>query len=104
MKHIPKWLAERRSQPKKTAVENQPINSNKIKPDINESSIDIFLGGAVSSLVDDQDLVEKVLKLDKYSDELDLTVPDLKILEPDSSDKDQSTGFDPYDTGVFKKK
>ena len=49
-------------------------------------------------------LVESVLKPDKNSDESDLTVPDLKILEPTSLDTGESVGFDPYDTGVLQKK
>ena len=104
MKDIPKWLAERLSQLINPIEEDRPSKSACIKPDINESNIDIFLGDAVSSLVDEQELAEKVLRLDRNSDELDQTVPDLKILEPDSSDTDKSTGFDPYDTGVFQKK
>ena len=35
-------------------------------------------------------LAESVLKPDKNSDESDLTVPDLKILEPASLDTDES--------------
>ena len=49
-------------------------------------------------------LAESVLKPDKNSDESNLTVPDLKILEPTSLDIDESFGFDPYDTGVLQKK
>ena len=104
MKDIPKWLAERLSELKLSVEEDRQSNSEIIKPDINESTIDIFLGDAVTRLVDEQELVEKVLKHDKYSDELGETVPNLKILEPDSSDTDKSTGFDPYDSGVFQKK
>ena len=104
MKDIPKWLAERLSQPKNPFEDNRQSSCESIKPDINESTIDIFLGDAVADLIDEQELAEKVLRLDKYSNELNLTVPDLKILEPDSSDSDKSTGFDPYDTGVFQKK
>ncbi len=98
MKDIPKWLAERLSQLKLSVEEDCQSNSESIKPDINESTIDIFLGDAVARLVDEQELVEKVLKYDEFSDELGQTVPDLKILEPDSSDTDNSTGSDPDDT------
>jgi len=104
VKDIPKRLAERLSQLKNPNEKDRQSKSERIKPDINESTIDIFLGDAVSRLVDEQELVEKVLRLDKNSDELDQTVPDLKILDPDSSDTDKSTGFDLYDTGVFQKK
>ena len=104
MKDIPRWLADELSQLKNPVEDDRPSNSESIKPDINESNIDIFLGDAVADLLDEQELAEKVLKLDKYSNELDLTVPDLNILEPDPSDTDKSIGFDPYDTGVFQKK
>jgi len=91
MKDIPKWLAERLSQLKNPDEESRPSKSESIKPDISETTIDLFLGDAVADLLDEQELAEKVLKLDKYSNELDLTVPDLKILEPDSSNTDKST-------------
>ena len=71
MKDIPKWLTERLSQLKNPVEEDRPSNSESIKPEINESTIDLFLGDAVSSLVEEQELVEKVLRLDKNSDELD---------------------------------
>ena len=98
MKDIPKWLAERLSQLKNPLEKDRQSKFEYIKPDINESYIDIFLGDAVSSLIDEQELAEKVLRLDKNSDELDQTVPDLKIIDPDASDTDNSTGIDPDET------
>lgn len=38
---------------------------------------------------------------DIYTEERDATVPHLRILD---MDVDESTGFDPYDTGVLQKK
>ena len=38
---------------------------------------------------------------DIYTEECDATVPRLKILDMDVA---ESTGFDPYDTGVLQKK
>ena len=104
MKDIPKWLAERLSQPKKPVDDNQPSNPESIKADINESTIDIFLGDAVANLSDHLELAKKVLKPDEYSEEPDLTVPYLKILDPDSPDTFTSTGFDPYDKVKMHKK
>ena len=104
MRDIPRWLSKRKSQLKLSVEDNRQSKSESIKPDINESTIDIFLGDAVSSLVDEQELAEKVLRLEKDADKLDQTVPDLKFLEPDSSDTDTSPGFDPDDTDVFQKK
>jgi len=49
-------------------------------------------------------LAESVLQPDEKSDELDLTLPNLRILEPASLDTVESVGFDPYDTGVLQKK
>ena len=40
---------------------------------------------------------------DSYTDALDDTVPHLKIIDPEASDAYNSTGYDPYDTGVLKK-
>ncbi len=65
MKYIPKWLAERLPQAKKTVDDDQPSNPE--------------------------------------NDEPDTTVPDLKILDPDSSNTDKTTGFDPDDTVNIKK-
>ncbi len=111
MKDIPKWLAESLSQPKKPVDDNQPSNPESIKPDINESTIDIFLGDAVANLSDHLEVAKRVLKpdeyfdeSDEYSEEPDLTVPYLKILDPDSPDTITSTGFDPCDTVKMHKK
>ncbi len=41
---------------------------------------------------------------DIYGDDHDATVPDLRIIDLSSSDTDESEGFNPYDTAVFRKK
>ena len=104
MNRLFRWLETISSRLKEPVADDWPSNSESIKPDINESIIDIFLGDAVANLLDEQELVEKVLRHDKNSDDLDRTVSDLKIIDPDSPDTDQSTGFDPDDTGVIQKK
>jgi len=42
--------------------------------------------------------VEDDLLSNSESDDYDITVPDVEILDPDSSDTDESTGIDPDDT------
>jgi hypothetical protein len=98
-----RWLETISSRPQEHHAGDQPSNPESIKPDFNESTIDIFLGDAVSSLVDEQELAEKVLMHYKHSDEVDITAPDLNILEPDTSDRDESTGIDPDDKGVCRR-
>ena len=39
-----------------------------------------------------------------YSDGQDDTVPRITVLDMDLVNVDESTGTDPYDTGVFRKK
>ncbi len=51
-----------------------------------------------------KETVEDDVPSNPESDEHDTTVPDLKILDPDSSDTDESTGIDPDDTVVLPKK
>jgi len=38
------------------------------------------------------------------TDECDTTVPHLKVLDLSLADVNESTGFNPYDTGVLRKK
>jgi hypothetical protein len=48
--------------------------------------------------------VEDLMMPDIYANEHVATVPDLKPLVPSSPDTDETTGFNPYDTGVLQKK
>ena len=41
---------------------------------------------------------------DIHTDECDATVPHLKVLDLSLVDVNESTGFNPYDTGVLQKK
>ncbi len=41
---------------------------------------------------------------DIFTDECDATVPHLKVLNLSLMDVNESTGFNPYDTGVSQKK
>ena len=48
--------------------------------------------------------VEDLVMPDIYADELADTVPLLKVIDLPSPDIDKSTGFNPYDTAVLRKK
>ena len=89
MKYIPKWLAERLPQPKKTIEDDEPSN---VDPD------DLDLPKDIQGFVTDAPMP------DIYTDEYASTVPQLKILDLDLSDVDESPGIDPYDTGILQKK
>jgi hypothetical protein len=58
--------------------------------------------------VDDQssetESMEEASMPDIYGDEFVATVQDLNVLDLSSSDADESTGFNPYDTAVLQKK
>jgi hypothetical protein len=59
-------------------------------------------------VVDDQPskplTVEDLVIPDIYADACSDTAPQLKILDPTSTDSDESTGFNPYDTAVLRRK
>ena len=48
--------------------------------------------------------VEDLVMPDIYAVEHVATVPDLKVIDLSSPDIDKSTGFNPYDTAVLRKK
>ena len=102
MKQISKWLAPKLSGWE--AVEDKPSNADVIKPDINESTIDIFIGDEVANSTQKQVPPKDVLMPDIYSDEHVATIPNLKILDQPSLEDGESAGVNPYDTGVFQKK
>ena len=53
---------------------------------------------------DIQDFVTDAPMPDIYTDECVATVPQLKVLDPDPTEGDESPGIDPYDTGILQKK
>ncbi len=83
---------------------DESSNTEVVKADIDESTIDMFLSGKVANLTQDQEPEKNVPMPDIYSDEYVDTVPNLEILAPSSPDIDDSTGFNPYDTGTLQKK
>ncbi len=52
----------------------------------------------------DVNLVEDTLPPDSVEYEEDVTVPDLRLHDQPSSNADESTGIDPYDTAKLHKK
>lgn len=48
--------------------------------------------------------VEDLVMPDIYADEHVATVPHLKVIDLSSPEIDKSTGFNPYDTAVLRKK
>jgi hypothetical protein len=66
--------------------------------------IEISFDPEVPGRIESQGEGKTVLMPDIYADPHSPTVPDLKILDQPSADVGESTGFNPYDTGVFQKK
>ena len=89
MKRIFRWLETISSQPKKPVANDGPSNAD---PD------DLGLPKDI------QDFVTDAPMPDIYTDEDAATVPDLKVLDPDSPDTDKLDEFDPDDTVVLQKK
>ncbi len=89
MKRFMRWLETISSRPKEHDADHQPSNAD---PD------DLGLPK------DLQDFVTDAPMPDIYTDECAATVPQLKVLDPDLTDVDESPGIDPYDTGILQKK
>ena len=66
------------------------------------------LSDSTTPVADDQTSntvsVEDVLMPDIYGENDDDTQPLLNVLDPSSTDTNDLTGFDPYDTAVLQKK
>ena len=77
MKRIIEWMEKKLSRPEAPVLDEQPS-----KP----------------LTVDD------LVMPDIYSVEHVETVPDLKVIDLSSPDIDESSGFNPYDTAVLRKK
>ena len=89
MKQIFSWLQAKLSRSKSI---NPPIESDSTNP------------GAVDLPKDMQDLVNDTPPSDNGEYEDDVTVPDLRLHDQPSSDADEPTGIDPYDTAKLHKK
>ena len=90
MKDIPKWLNDALSRPKKDA------DSDNAKPKEIDLGIDLPK--------DLQDFLTEAPMPDIYFDDLEATVPDIKIVDPDAPSGDKEAGFNPYDTARMHKK
>jgi len=89
MKRFMRWLETISSRPKKLAADDRPSNAD---PD------DLGLPKDIRDFVTDAPMP------DIYTDECAATVPQLKVLDLDLTDLDESPGIDPYDTGIMQKK
>jgi hypothetical protein len=89
MKGFMRRLEKISSRPKKHDADDQP---SKADPDENDVPKDI------------QDFLSDAPMPDEHSDDPEDTLPNLEILDPDSSDTDESTEFDPDDTVNMPKK
>ncbi len=94
MKDIIRWLEAKlfRSEPVNPPIESESANPNELD-----------LPGEI------QDLVNDTPPSDNGEYELeatmgDITVPNFILDEPSSSDADEPTGIDPYDTAKMHKK
>ncbi len=103
MKDIPKWLAERLSKLRKPVENDQQNDAESIDPD-DEDEIESSRGAKLADSMDNHSAEKNVVMPDIYSEGHDATVPHLTVLDLDVTDLDESTGFNPYDTGILQKK
>ena len=94
MKQIISWLRaiSSRSEPINPPIESEGTNRNELN-----------LPREIQDLVNDNSLSDN----NEYELEAtmgDITVPNLKIDDPSSSDTDEPIGIDPYDTAKLHKK
>ncbi len=89
MKRFMRWLETISSRPKEPVADDRPSNADPDDLDLPR---------------DTQDFVTDAPMPDIYTDECAATVPHLKALDLDLTDLDESTGFNPYDSGVLQKK
>jgi len=102
MNRLIMWLREKFFSGEETSTPDQPRDSGNIGLD-SDHKAEKSLGAKVVRWMDTQEPKEVPIP-DIYLKEHVETVPDLKIFDPDSSEADISSGFDPYDTAKFHKK
>jgi len=81
-----------------------PVCVKADDPATNDDNVEMASDGEMHGRIDSQGPGKNILMPDIYGNEDVATVPDLKILGPSSPDTDESTGFNPYDTAVLRKK
>jgi hypothetical protein len=107
MRRILNWLQAKSSRQNPSIAPDQPSQAIGIERDEfarDDDEIEISFDPDVPGRIESQGEGKTVLMPDIYADPHAPTVPDLKILDQPMADVDESTGFNPYDTGVFQKK
>ncbi len=106
MKRIIAWLGMKFFRSETPIVEGRPKTvSDETDDGVNDdykvkASRDAAAPGQVKTRLSGED----VLMPDIYADRHDVTESDLVLLDQSIPDSDESTGFNPYDTGVLQKK
>lgn len=94
MRRIFGWLEDHLPRFKSLDLPDALGESESVKPDEVDLGVD---------LPDElRDLVNDVQIPDGYAEDYDDTVPNLAILDLSPPDTDESTGFNPYDTGTLQ--
>jgi hypothetical protein len=99
MKRIISSFKDKSSQPEAHAEDDQSSNTVRVEP-----GVDMSFDTDMNSRIESQGPGKNILMPDIYGNEHGTTVPDLKIIDPSSPDIDESTGFNPYDTAILRKK
>lgn len=94
MKRIFTWLETKLS--RREAVTDQPSDPESAKPDEIDLGLDLPKGLPKPT--------KNVLMPEIYSDEDDVTVPHLKVIDQPTLEDGESPGLDPYDTARIHKK
>jgi len=107
MKPIIGALKAKWPRPKAPVADNQTSDPVCVKPEDlakNDDNVETAFDAEMHGRIDSLGPGKNVLMPDIYGNEYVATVPDLKILDLSSPDTDESTGFNPYDTAVLRKK
>jgi hypothetical protein len=107
MKRLFAALKGKSTQAEASAVDGQSSNALRVEPDDfvnNDYEVQLSYDADLPGQIESQGPGKNVLMPDVHGNEYVVTVPDLKILDLSSSDADESTGFNPYDTAVLRKR
>ena len=107
MKRIFAPAKDKSPQPEAPAADDQSSNTKSVEPDDlanNECEVELSYDAEMPGRIESQGPGKNILMPDIYGNEHVATVPDLKIIDLSSPDIDESTGFNPYDTAVLRKK
>jgi hypothetical protein len=107
MKRIFAALKKKSSQPEAPVADDQSSKTVSVGPDDlvnNDCEVELSYDTEMPGRIESQGPGKNILMPDIYGNERVATVPDLKIIDLSSPDIDESTGFNPYDTAVLRKK